>query len=98
MFIGFCTMCMWVTMAYRRFLLVIDDNMRDLIELFRRPFSKMIPGTCLPVIDCLCRLNPGGETQQQVVCYCIDKRLVRPSYIVEALFSILLMLQRYPHF
>src|SRR6266480_4127486 len=57
----FCTMCMRVTVAYRCFLPVIDDNMRDLIELFRRPFSKMIPGACLPIIDCLCLRNPGRK-------------------------------------
>ncbi len=43
---------------------MIDDNMCDLIELFRRPFGKMIPGACLPIIDCLCRLKSReGDSQ-----------------------------------
>ena len=51
-------------MADRRFLPMIDDDMRDLIELFRRPFGKMIPGACLPIIDCLGRLKSREEDSQ----------------------------------
>lgn len=46
------------------FLSVIDDNMRDLIKLGRRPLSKMIPGTRLPVIDRSCHRNPGRQVHQ----------------------------------
>src|SRR5258708_30945265 len=51
-------------MTYRRFLFVIDDDMRDLIKFLRRPLGKMIPGTRLPIINSPCLWDPGREIQQ----------------------------------
>src|SRR5713226_1143495 len=90
-------MCVLVFVTHRNLLLVIGDNVRDLIEFLRRPFSEMIPGARLPVVDRLCLWNPGRKVQQQVIRQRVDKRLVQPSHLIETLLSILFMPQSQPH-
>ena len=45
------TMAMQVLVTDDVLLSVIDDDMRDLLELFGGPLREMIPGTGLPVVD-----------------------------------------------
>src|SRR5579864_8137526 len=88
-------MVMWVLMAFmRRYLLpVIDNDMCDLIEFFWRPLRKMIPGTRLPVIDRPGRQDPGRQIQEQVIRQGINKRFIRPSYLIKTPLRILFVLQ-----
>ncbi len=90
-------MVVLVFVTHRNLLPVIGDNVCDLIEFLRRPFSEMIPGTCLPIIDRLCRWDPGWKVQQQVIRQRVDKRFVQPSHLVETLLSILFMPQSQPY-
>ncbi len=86
---------MWVLMSLmqRHLLFVINNDMRDLIQLLRGPLRKMIPGTRLPVIDRLGRQNPRGQIQQQVIRQRIDKRLVHSPYVTKTHLGILFALQ-----
>src|SRR2546421_12727519 len=53
----------------------------------------MIPGTRLPVIDHPDRWDPGRKVHQQMIRQGTDKWLIDQSYLIEALFCILFMLQ-----